>query len=130
RYRQFDAVDRRYLLVALIIPITYLANMAVHGWDSSALDRPLRFLWAVPIFLLLREVSFRFRHLLMILAMASVWMAMAGIYHVLLQGQERGFSGFLKTGPYGNYASVFFAIGIFSILRKKVFFLEKESIWA
>jgi O-antigen ligase len=130
RYPRFDEVDRRYFFITLIIPAIYLINMAVYGWAPAALDRPLRLLWAVPIFLLFRKISVRFWHLLVILAITSLWMAFAGIYHVLLQGEERGFSGFMKTGPYGNYAAVFFAIGVFVIFKKRDSLLTKESICA
>lgn len=117
RFHKFDASDRKYFIVALIIPLVYFLNMAIYGWDSEVLDRPLRLLWSVPIFYALRRIEIKLTSVLVILMVSAMAMCIIGSYHVFFEGVTRGFSGSMKTGPYGNYSAIFLAIGFYFITK-------------
>lgn len=105
-FLQRQDVDRDEALMMLcfaVLPIYYLFNLTVTGWDSTQLDKPLRMLLAIPVVYLISRWG-----------LPSVWLA-AGVvcgaltaaalaaHQVWMLGIGRA-DGVMNAIPFGSFA--------------------------
>ena len=110
RTKDIDQIDLRFAALMLILPIAYSINMAVTGWDLGELSRPLRLVWAIPIFCVIRRINITVEILLIPIAVAAMMLMIFGLYQTQINGFDRAQAAFPNAGAFGNYTSVFSVI--------------------
>lgn len=111
---RLDALDRRFMLAAAILPAAYVLNMALLGWNFRLLDRPTHLLAAILVYLLFRRVGVARVSVLRGLAIAGtgcmlvalVALARGGGEGLLALNSGRPMGPFSSPGPFGNYSAV------------------------
>ena len=115
-----DRLDRRFMLACAVLPVTYLLNMALLGWNARALERPAHLLAAMLIYLLFRRLGISRPSVLFGLALAGL---AAGAVAVMAVGSGGGqglmalnagrpMGPFSSPGPFGNYSAVVAVAGL------------------
>lgn len=111
---RIDALDRRFMLAAAILPGAYVLNMALLGWDFRLLDRPAHLLAAIFVYLLFRRVGVPRVSVLRGLAIAGLGCMLVALAALAWGGGEgllalnsgRPMGPFSSPGPFGNYSAV------------------------
>jgi len=118
--RQLDRLDRRFMLACAVIPVAYMLNMALLGWNARVLDRPAHLLAAMLVYLLFRRLGISYRSVLFGLAMAGLAAGAVAVIAVgngggqglLALNSGRPMGPFSSPGPFGNYTAVVAVAGL------------------
>lgn len=118
--RQLDRLDRRFMLACAVIPVAYMLNMALLGWNARVLDRPANLLAAMLVYLLFRRLGISYRSVLFGLAMAGLAAGAVAVIAVgngggqglLALNSGRPMGPFSSPGPFGNYTAVVAVAGL------------------
>lgn len=103
RDRRLDSVDRQFALLTALLPLAYVVNMAVTGWDSGELERPSRLLLALLCYLALVRVGFSGRSLFWGCVACSLAAAAIAHHQIFEQGLIRA-QGSWNSVPFGNFS--------------------------
>lgn len=112
--RHIDRLDRRFMLAAAVLPVVYVLNMSLLGWNARLLDRPAHLLAAVFVYLLFRRIGLARVSVLRGLAIAGAGcmlvalaaLAQGGGQGLLALNAGRPMGPFSSPGPFGNYSAV------------------------
>lgn len=103
RERRLDAGDVRIAALFAVLPLYYIANLALTGWDATQLDKPGRMLVGLGIYLAVSRVGLDARYLrrgVLLGCFAAAALAAWQVHHL---GAERA-DGALNAIPFGNNA--------------------------
>ena len=113
---KIDRADALFILACLILPVIYVVNMAITGWDSRYLNRPVHLLATVLIFLLVRRQGISQRHFILGIGLAGVGLLAGSLSHVVQLGwnveSNRVRGEFSNAVPFGMFSATVLVLGI------------------
>ncbi len=112
--RTIDSEELRYLGVMAILPLFYLINMLLHGWEISFLDRPLYLIWYFLIFIAIRRAKSDLKLVLPFVAGGLLISILPAAYERIVLDASRVF-GVYGGGDYGNMAAIYSAAAIVGV---------------
>lgn len=104
--RRLERSEREFLLLAAILPLAYLLNMAVHGWDPGLLERPSRLLIGALVVLWLSRIGLPRDALFWSVVACALSAAAVAFYYTEVQGLPRA-HGRWNAVPFGNFSLLF-----------------------
>jgi len=109
RYRHLDSMHWHFLALCLVLPISYLLNMAMTGWAPEYLYRPRHLLLGWMIFFLIGRYGLK-RDTLFYAAFAAALTAFGiAIFETIYLGNIRvfGLGHRWNAVPFGNFSLLF-----------------------
>ncbi|MEY3572294.1 MAG: hypothetical protein RJA77_209, partial [Pseudomonadota bacterium] len=119
RCRRDPIHTRDWVLIAAFsaVPITTAIGLVIHDGSLSVLDRPLRLLLAVPIFIAFRTVGLNAQGLLAAAGWSAIAFGLTGIWD-MTQGLERAVGEAGHPIVFGNTALLMGLICLWGLLSK------------
>ncbi|MEH6625784.1 MAG: O-antigen ligase family protein [Motiliproteus sp.] len=104
--------DRIFVLSLIVFPAAVAISMALHGdWHWSSLDKPLRFLLVVPVFLVIRYFGLSRNFLFIGAIVGAIAAGSFGYYQKYIIGMDVA-HGFTHKIPFGDISLM---LGMFSL---------------
>lgn len=123
RYRHPDSMHWHFLALCLVLPVSYLLNMAMTGWAPGYLDRPAHLLLGWMIFFLIGRYGLKRDTLFYAAFVAALTAFGIAIFESVYLGNERvwGLGRRWNAVPFGNFSMLFgfFCLcGVFAFTEK------------
>lgn len=120
KYKAFLSIDRFFLAICLILPISILFNMPFMGWEIGELGRPSHLIAGFFIFVVIGRYGLRPNVLFWAACLAAMIAFGIALYEVVYLGNERvfGLARRWNAVPFGNFSLLiaFFCLaGVFVI---------------
>ncbi|MEO8169625.1 MAG: hypothetical protein ABI575_02035, partial [Oxalobacteraceae bacterium] len=109
RHWHLDASHWHFLALCLVLPSSYLLNMAIKGWAPQYLDRPSHLLLGWMIFFLVGRYGLK-RDTLFYAAFAAALTALGiAVFETFYLGNARvfGLGNRWNAVPFGNFSMLF-----------------------
>lgn len=103
RCRDLDRDEAVLMLSFAVLPVYYLFNLMVTGWDSTQLDKPLRMLLAIPVVYLISRWGLSSVWLVLGVVCGAVTAAALAAHQVWILGIGRA-DGVMNAIPFGSFA--------------------------
>jgi O-antigen ligase len=102
--------DKIFILLLVILPISYFLNMVFLGFDGHYLDRPSRLFLGVFSFLLIKNYGIRLKTVFYGILFCLTYASFLSYYELVILHEERA-HGYMAAIPFGNFALLFGLIG-------------------
>jgi O-antigen ligase len=119
KHRVARTIDWQFVVICVILPLSYAWNMLIMGWESGLLERPAHLIGALMIYLLIGQYGMH-RNTFFYAACLATFVAIGiALYEGIYLGNERvfGLGQRWNAVPFGNFSILFgfFCLsGIFS----------------
>lgn len=134
----FEKIDKFLIFIFAILPIAYLFNMILLGFELNQLDRPSRLLLAILIFLYFRLFRIESKFILFGIFFCLIIASGIAFVEIVILGYDRA-GGFFSPYTFGNIGLLLSFIGIGLIFIKSeiniyskimfIFFIGVLGLW-
>ena len=111
--------EKLLLLLSLLIFYFFISSAAYHNSDLREIDNYARFLFAIPVYLFLRDIKLKPMFIFNIINVSSILIGLFAIYLYVLGEQNRVY-GFTSTATiYGNVSMLHLLLSFMLFLHAK-----------
>lgn len=105
----FININEKILMFLLILIFYYaLWSSVTHGSNARELDNYTRFLFAIPLYLFLRDIKIKLELVFIVINISSILIGLYALYASLIDGQSRVYGHMSTSTIYGNISMLHF----------------------